>query len=326
MATIEKAAAADEASPDGEPSSGRGKRVQRSRRPTLAVLEASAGDLSDTDMAAQPEPAEVAADEADLQDYEPEGMPAAPTSPPPSAKRKRSRARPVPAAAEDEAGLPEAALRSGPGADVPMAQLEHPPAAEDGVDMETVAPEPSQTQTAPAGGPPSAKGQRTRARQPPAKFQPTFSPDRPAPKRASKAAATVGKAEPPAAAGAPGGSSKARRSRGTAAKHADVPAPRDAGVAEAAAANGPAPAAATASAAVDADAQEQPDVPAVLKRGARNKQGSRATAASARLALLAQSCVGSSCDSGSQQYSPHFHRCSVRRFPSMVAEVCPDRV
>jgi len=280
-ATVATAAAADEASADGEASSGRGKRAQRSRRPTLAVLEA--GDLSDTDAAIQPEPAEGAADEEDLQDYEPDGVTAAPTSPPPSAKRKRSRMRQAPAAAGDEAGLPEAALGSGPDTTASSTLLGQP---EDALDAGTAAPEPSQAQPSwlAEASPSSAKGQRTRARQPPAKFQPTFSPDRPAAKRASKAAAaSVAKAELPAAAGKPSGaSSRARRGKG-ASQPADQPVPDGAGVADddAAAANGNSAPASGAGASATTDAAVQPAVTALLKRGDRSKQGSGVAGAKA---------------------------------------------
>ena len=271
-----QAAAAEEVSPDGEASSPGGKRVQRARRPTLAALEASAGEISDTD-AVQHGPAEHEADDEDLQDYEPEGMTAAPTSPPPSAKRKRSRACPPPAV-KDEAGQAEPALSSGPRTDAALAQSEHP---EDGPDAEAAA-EPSREQPSPAEGPPpSATGQRTRARQPLAKFQPTFSPDRPAPKRASKAAvASVVKAEQPAAAGAPGGFSRARRVRGSAANPADELAPGDVGVKD----GGVAADSASVSAMDKAAASDAPLVAAVAKQGGRRKQGGNAAAASARQA------------------------------------------
>ena len=290
---VEEAAAADEASPDGEASSGRGKRVQRSRRPTLAVLEASAGELSDDgDAAAEPGPADGAANEEDLQDYEPDGMTAAPTSPPPSAKRKRSRARQVSAAAEDEAGVAEAALNDGPQMDASSALPTRP---EDLSDAMQAVPEPSQAELSPAEAPPSAaKGQRTRARQPPAKFQPTFSPDRPAAKRASAATAAV-KAGPPAAAKAAGGSGGARRSRGSAvqrvAQRVAQAAPGDAGTTDGVAAadvTGAPASGTTVAADSDAPVKAQPAAAGASKQGGRRKQGGNAPAASPRQANSVQ--------------------------------------
>ena len=303
-AAVAKDASMEEASlKDGEASSGRGKRVQRSRRPTLAVLEASTGELSDTDVAGQPEPPEeTAADEGDLQDYHPEGMmTAAPTSAPPSAKRKRSRAR-QPSATEAEAGLPEAGI--GEGATTPPEVLFEQP--EDQPDAEA-AMEPPQPDPLPAKAPPSAKGQRTRARQPPAKFQPTFSPDRPAAKRAPKPAAPVLAADPPAAAGPPGGSSRARRGRGSAAQHAVQALLDDAGATgDMAAPHGnSAPAnAAIGSVAADAAGHGTAAIHGVPKQGGRSKPGSDATAASSRQAHPTRSCPGLSTESGSLQGHP----------------------
>ena len=261
----------------GQESSGQPERpsginaIAEAAADEIEVLEASAGTGRGARRRARQAPsvqdaaAEHLLDEAEAMEADPSASTPPPTKAPPSAKRKRTGSRQPPAAAA------EAATVDGPAAPAPGGASATKPVAlrlsDQQVDEGAAAELASLKAQPPVSAPPSAKGKRNRARQPPAKFQPSFAPDRPAPKGASATAASV-KVEPSMAASASDAASRARRSRGTAAANAAQDTP------EAEMPDGM------------AGVQDEPQFAAGTKQEPRNKKGSRAASAGPRQVLL----------------------------------------